>query len=1112
MWLKTKHMKERNNNENLKLGFAGKLARIFVVNSKLSILLLLTMFIWGLLSFFITPKQYNPEIVAPAFQVITEFPGASSKEVEELLTKPIEDKVTDIKGVDEVVSQSIDGGVSLVTVKFYVGEDVEASKVKIIQKIYGNMDLKPIGANEPIIKDINPDDVPVIAIALTSDNLTGVELRSRGVKIENELKKIKNISNVNLVGGRTRQFNIVLNPGELTAKNISVSEIIEILKSNNLRLVSGELETGAKNVPIEIDGLITTSDDLAKTVLRVEGEHVVYLEDVADIMDGQSEITNYIKFASNESGRSEAVYISAAKKKGANASQVTGAVLKTMKHLEEQGIFDDDLNYTIVRDEGVTANEEIFGLVINLAQAILIVIIILLLFLGGRAAFVVAIAIPLVLSMVFGAGYLAGQTVNRITLFALILSLGLLVDNATVIVENIVRHLKKGDIDKKYPVIRAVDEVGMGLVMSTVTTLLAFFPMMFITGMMGPYMGPIAFFVPVALIFSLLIALTINPFLSYKLLSRTQVEPELENKLLFKPAKSNRLGVETNTVFSRLCQKFKKLSEMGGKKINKTYRDLLKEIFDNRKFRKKILILVAVLFIFSILLPVVGIVKFRMLPKADREQFYVYLDYPDGTSIEENNRITTKVEDFLLQETEVISVQSFVGAPPVIDFNGLFKGSEGRDIANVSTLKVNLTHHDNRDITSERLVQELRPRLYAMLEAEVGIKIKLVEDPPGPPVQSTLLVKVRGDDYAKLKEISTDIERMFYETEEVMDTDTSRADNQTKIILKLDNEKAERSGINTKMAAYTLRSVLGGMNVSALHDDSNSEQEFIHLQYDKEYRDRIDDLKSIYISNAQGQKVPLSEIVTEEQKSVEDILYRDGGMKTVYVSAEMGARSVTYAVIDVYLKLLKYKLFDGKGELKNISFFGVDYVDVSTGEKYEIDWGGEWEITVEVFRDLGVAMMVAVFLIYIVLVAQFNSFKTPALIMMTIPLALIGVLPGFAILGFTNGIYFNATSMIGVIALAGIVVNNAIILVEYLNGFKGKGMDVREALTLSGATRMRPIVLTSLTTILGSLTIVGDPVWAGLAWSIVFGVSISTALTLVMFPLFYFMFEGDDWK
>ncbi len=1096
--------------ENLQLGFAGKMARIFVVNSKLSILLLLSMFLWGLLSFFITPKQYNPEIVAPAFQIITEFPGANSKEVEELLSKPIEDRVSDINGVDEIMSQSIDGGVSIVTVKFYVGEDVERSKVNIIQKIYGNIDLKPIGAKEPIIKDINPDDVPVITVVLSSDNLTSINLRNEAIEIKEKLREVKNISNLKVVGGKKRQLNIVLNPAELNAKNISVSEIIKTLQDNNLRLLSGDIEVGDRNIPVELDGLIKTKDDLASIVIKKEKD-LVYLEDVADVIDSQTEIDSYFKFKNKEEVSKEVVYLSAAKKKGSNASQVTGDVKKILANLSNTKVWNNNLKYSIVRDEGATANEEIFGLVINLLQAVAIVTIVLLFFLGGRAAFVVAIAIPLVLAMVFGAGFLAGQTVNRITLFALILSLGLLVDNATVIVENIVRHLKKGDIDKKYPVIRAVDEVGMGLLMSTITTLLAFFPMMFISGMMGPYMGPIAFFVPAALIFSLLVALTINPFLSYKLLSRSQVEPELKDKLLFKPTKKNVLIKKNWLLFSRFIKKTKKHSSSVGKKINSFYRSLLIKIFNDNKFRKRILYLVIILFVFSVLLPMTGIVKFRMLPKADREQFYVYLDYPNGTSIEENNRITSRVEDFLLQEKEVTSVQSFVATPPVIDFNGLFKGSEGRSTDNLATLKVNLTHHDLRDVKSERLVQELRPRLYKLLETEAGTKIKLIEDPPGPPVQSTLLIKVRGEDYQRLKKVSSDIERIFQDTKEVVDIDTSRAENQSKIVLQIDNDKASLAGINTQIAAMTLRSALRGANVSILHDDESSEQNFIHLRYDKKYRNRLNDLKNIYLSNAQGQKIPLSEIVKEEQRAVEDIVYRDGQMKTVYVSAEMGDRSVTYAVLDIYRKLFKYKFSDGDFDLKNISFFGVDFVDKTSGEKFSLDWGGEWKITVEVFRDLGLAMMVAIFLIYIVLVAQFNSFKTPALIMMTIPLALIGVLPGFAVLGATKGIYFNATSMIGVIALAGIVVNNAIILVEYLNGFKGKSMDVKDALIEAGTTRMRPIVLTSLTTVLGSLTIVGDPVWAGLAWSIIFGISISTVLTLVMFPLFYFVFEGDEW-
>jgi len=1096
---------EQSKNNQDSLGFAGRIARVFVVNSRLSILIIITMFAWGVLSFFITPKQYNPEIVAPAFQVITEFPGASSKEVEELVTRPLEDKLAEISGVDELMSQSIDGGMSVVLVKFFVGEDMDSAKIKIVQKVYGNLDLKPVGVGEPIIKDIDPDEVPVLTIALSSDELDAVELRKLSIGVKKEIKEIDNASSVEIVGGLKRQLNIILNPLELTAKGVSEFEIVEILKNNNLKLLGGELETEIRKIAVELDGVINSKDELAKLALRTNGEQIVYLEDVAVVEDGVEEINSYVKFRNleNSDKNNNVVYLGVAKKKDTNVSQVTKEVLGKIEELKDKGEIPRNVQVDVVRDEGKTANEEIFGLVVNLIQAIVIVSVVLFLFLGARAAFIVAVAIPLVLASVFGVGYLAGQTINRITLFALILSLGLLVDSATVIVENIVRHIKKGDMDKKYPVIKAVDEVGPGLLMSTITTLFAFFPMAFVTGMMGPYMGPIPFFVPVALIFSLIVAFTINPFLGYQLLKGTGVNSELRPEVKNEYKEENK-----KTVFSKI----KKWGENKGDALINFYKKILRRIFDDKKLRKKVLLIVVGTFIFSMLLPVFGIVKFRMLPKADREQFYVYLDYPEGILIEDNNRITSKVEDFLLKQKEVVSVQSFVGVAPVIDFNGLFKGSKNRTASNVSTIKVNLTHHDTRDIKSEKLVQDIRPQLYKLLESEIGTKIKLVEDPPGPPVLSTMLIKIKGKDYDELKKISTDIEKMFYETSEVLDVDTTRTENQSKVVLKIDYDKAQRSGVNAEMAAYTLRMALSGVNVAVLHDENTSEQQFVFMRFDKNYRNSIDDLDLIYISNLRGEKVPLMEVVKEERKNIEDVIFRDDKMKTIYVSGEMGSRSVTYAVLDIYKKLFKYELPSGEGELHKVSFLGVDYVDKKTDDTYKIEWGGEWKITVEVFRDLGLAMMVAIFLIYMVLVAQFHSFKTPFLIMMTIPLAMIGVLPGFAILGYGLGIYFNATSMIGVIALAGIVVNNAIILVEYLNSFKGKGLDVREALIESGATRMRPIILTSLTTILGSLTIIGDPVWAGLAWSIIFGISISTVLSLIMFPVFYYIFEGKDWN
>lgn len=1116
-------------NNNKKLGFAGRLAKLFVMNSRLSILLIITLFAWGILSFVITPKQYNPEIVAPAFNVIVDYPGASSEEAYELVTKPLEDKIADIDGVDDVMSSTYDGGRSIVTAKFFVGEDMEDSKIKLARKISGNLDSIPIGATAPIIKNINPNDVPVLVMALGSDSFSPVALRKIALDIRDELKLVDNTTNIEVHGGKREVLKIKLNPLELNAQNISVYEIYEALQRSNSKMISGELKTpvGTKardNILVTVDGEVSSVEDLRNMVLRTEGEHVVYLRDVAEIVEEAEETNNYLSFNKKDENFNNAVFISVAKKKGTNISSVTKRVLARLENYKKNKI-PGDVKIDIVRDEGKTASEEVFGLVINLLQAIFIVSFILFIFLGKRAAFIVAIAIPLVLASVFGAGFLAGQTINRITLFALILSLGLLVDNATVVVENAVRHIKKKkssklhhlqkrtvsraeyskseegfnahstnlqiNQDNRWAVIKAVDEVGVGLIMSTITTLFAFFPMAFVTGMMGPYMGPIPFFVPVALIFSLLIAFSINPFLSSVLLKAKTTKKEKANRSFFK---------------------LKKQTAIWKWKIMNTYKKLLSRLFLDRALRKKVLLITFVVFLAAMVLPFIGIVKFRMLPKADRDQFYIYLDFPEGTSVHKNKVVVDSLDDFLLKEKEIVSLQNFVGVAPVIDFNGLFKGSSARVGGNYTSIKVNLTHHDDRKIKSEKLVQELRPKIYKHLAKYPDLKIKLIEDPPGPPVMSTMLLKVKGRDYKKLKEISRDVEAMLAKTKGVVDTDTSRGETQEAVLLRVDYDKASRSGVSTEQIVRTMRIALAGQNISVVHSDSEKEQEYIFMQFDKEFRQDVDDLSNIYLSSKTGVKIPLLELVKTETGDAEDIIYSNNREKTIYINGEMGARGVTYAAIDMYWKLFKYHLPSNSAEIKKVSFSGIDYFDPTSGEEYSIEWGGEWKLTIEVFRDLGAAMIIAIFLIYLVLVAQFHSFRTPLLIMATIPLAMIGVLPGFAILGMINGIYFNATSMIGVIALAGIVVNNAIILMEYLNSFRRTGMTAEEALIKTGMTRMRPIVLTSLTTILGSLTIVADPVWAGLAWSIIFGISISTLLTLIIFPALYYNFEGNTWN
>jgi len=1076
-----------NNDEIKKLGISGKIAKIFVTNGKLSLLLAIFLTVWGILSFAITPKQYNPDIVAPAFQVITYFPGATVEEVQELISKPMEDAAMDIDGVDEIMSQSLDGGTSIVTVKFFVGENMEESKINLQQKFNSHFLKKPLNASNPVIKTIDPDNVPIITIAIESQKRDEAELRYFSLKLRDQLKVVQNTSNIDIIGGRKNQLSIWLNADRMTAYKLSPLDIQNAISASNIRILSEGIKTGSGYIPLEIDGNINTVDELKNIVVMTTESHRIYLKDIATVKEEHEEIKHYTALQNKNEDQRSVVFISIAKKKGTNIIQVANAVTKKIENLQTDNQIPDDIELKILRNEGITAWNEIKGLVINLILAILIVAFVLLLFLESRPAFIVAIVIPLTLGVVFGVGLLAGKTINRITLFALILSLGLLVDNATVVVENILRNFKNTK-DKKLDeiTIQSVDEVGMGLFMSTVTTVFAFIPMAFVTGMMGPYMGPIPFFVPTALIASLFIAFTINPWLSSIMLKHD------EDKL--------------SSV--KIIRKIKDI----GKNLMKYYRQTLNFLLQHSIARNIVLLVIIMSFGIVMLFPVFQLVKFRMLPKADREQFYIYLDLPEKATIDDTKNVSDYLSDILSKELEISSIQSFIGIPPVIDFNGLFKGAEGRNNEYQATLKVNLLPTNKRDLSSESIVLRLRTLVKDKLMIFPDVRFTLVEDPPGPPVMATMLAKIQGEDINTLKKIAKDVEQLFRNIDDVEDVDSTISFPITRYKLKIDQEKAAHSGLTTAQIAQAMNIYMEGVIVGIYHTKYPLEEEYIVMRLKNDDRDDIIDISKINLKNKLGEMVSLSSIVDSNFLQNEDILYRDEQKNTVYVFAEMGNRGVTYAVIDAMKELWNYKLPSGYGERTAFSLFGMKYFDKQTNDTYEINWGGEWKLTLEVFRDLGLAMIVAIFLIYFVLVAQFRSFIIPLIAMGTIPLAMIGVMPGFYLLGVIKGLYFNATSMIGVIALAGIVVNNAIILLEYLNSLKRKGYTIKPALIEAGSTRLRPILLTTATTILGSLTIVSDPVWAGLAWSIIFGLSISSILTLIIFPILYYTFQKNEWN
>lgn len=1075
-----------------KIGFFGKITKSFLKNKQLAILTIIAILFWGVLSFILMPKQYNPEITAPAFNIVTQFEGATSEEVHELVTRPMENKVKEVPTVDKVMSQSLDGGTSIVTVQFFIGENIEDAKISLMQKLASNMDFKPMGANDPFIKEINPEDVPIVVFALTSEYFNEDSLRKIAWDLGDEVKHIKGVSKIEVKGGKLKNIIIEIDQLKLTSFNISINEIINLVENNNTRKSIGSIEGEDLNFRVTVDGNIKSVEDAEKLVIKnIEGKKV-YLSDVANIYYDHGKVENFVRFSDKEQSR-EAVYLAISKKEGSNATTVSKNILEELDRLQKNNSNFQYIDIETVRDDGRIAGESVFKLTTNLFVAIAIVSFILFLFLGWRSALVVSLSIPLTLAAVFGMGNLFGQSVNRITLFALILSLGLLVDNATVIVENIYRLLrKKKDENKEKVIVEAVDEVGSGLAMSTLTTILAFIPMAFVTGMMGPYMGPIPFFVPVALLASLLIAITINPFLVN----------------IFIKTKENQNNTEE--------KKKQNLFIVGMEKLKNKYGIILKSLIHNKRKRKFFIAIIISAFLLSMTMPLFGLVKFRMLPKDDKEQFYIYVDLPNDFSIEKTNDISRKIEELALEQEEVKSVQSFVGESQIIDFNGLFKGSSGRNNENQATFKINLTHPKERRASSEDVVLTLRSALDDFIFGNPDVVVKFIEDPPGPPVLSTFLIKVQGEDEMELQKIVRDIEDKLYPIKGVVDIDDTISERSVEYVFEVNKEKASDANINSMQIVSALDVIFGEKKVGLFHQKESDasrkpEQEFIIVNFQKDNKNEEIDINKIFISNNQGEKIPVSELITKKESGILPIIYSDEFKRTHYISAEMENRGVVYAVIDAFRKIVDYKLPSGKGEISSISLLGLTYKDMETGKSYDVLFDGEWKLTLEVFRDLGLAMAIAIFMIYFVLVFQFKSLKIPLLVMGTIPLAMIGVMPGFAFLGLTSGMFFNATSMIGVIALAGIVVNNAIILLEYIKEMNEYGLEIEEALLEAGKTRFLPIVLTSMTTILGSLTIISDPVWSGLAWAIIWGLSMSAFLTLIVFPIFYYISERKNW-
>lgn len=1044
--------------------FVDKITRIFV-DSKLTPLIVATSILLGLFSVFATPREEEPQIKVPMYDVIVVMPGASSKEVEERVTIPMEKKLWEIPGVEYIYSTASEG-MNLTVVRFYVGEDEEKSLTKLYNKLFSNFDIIPPGATQPLIKFRSIDDVPILALTLHSDKYSNYELRRIAAQLCDQIKDINDVSETNIIGGYKRKLNVEVLPERLAGYGITAAEVYKQITAINASLHSGVL-TGANNeLLVETGGFITSKEDLEKVILNASGKPV-FLRDIARISDGPEEVNNYVLYG--EKGKSEltpAVTISIAKRKGKNATVIAEKVLEKVNLLKGK-LIPNDVDVTVTRNYGETAKEKSDELLKHLIIAVVSVTILIALFLGIRAGAVVFIAVPVVLALTLAVYYFYGYTLNRVTLFALIFSIGILVDDPIVDVENIVRHFylpenkNKSVIDT---VVGAVSEVRSPLILATLTVIAAILPMAMVRGLMGPYMRPIPVGASVAMLLSMVVAFMVTPWAAAKILA---------------PLRHKEAHHEKEDKFTKL------------------YRHYMGLLINSPKHRHIFLVSVIMLFLASCSLIFFKLVRVKMLPFDNKSEFQIVIDMPEGTTLEKTYEVTKALSDYIKKVPEVTNYQLYVGTAAPYNFNGLVRHYYMRQQPNQADIQVNLLPKHERSAQSHDIAKRIRPEIENIAKRFNGVRVKIVEIPPGPPVLQTLVAEIYGPDYTRQIEIAKDVMRIFETTEGVVDVDWYVEDDQEKIKLSVDYEKAGRLGITSYEILENVSAVLQGKKAGLMHKPTEKEDVDILVRTPKERRSSLSDLLSLKVRAKSGSLVPIGEVVKIEKTVGDKSIYRKNLKRAVYVTADVSGKeeSPVYAILKLNKKLDELKLKEGYKLEKHV----LDQ-PFST-EKYAMKWDGEWHITYEVFRDLGLAFGAVLILIYILIVGWFGDYLVPLVIMAPIPLSLVGIIPGHALMGA----FFTATSMIGFIAGAGIVVRNSIILGDFIELRLQEGMPLEEAVIDAGAVRFRPMLLTASAVVVGSFVILFDPIFQGLAISLMAGEVAATLLSRMVVPVLYYL-------
>ena len=1075
--------------ETKKDSLTVSIVRLFTT-SHLSLLFLLISLVAGAAALILTPREEDPQIIVPVMDVFVQAPGISSAEVEKQVTTPLEVLLRQIKGVEYVYSTSRPGE-AVVTVRFYVGENQENSLIKTRDKLLANQDIIPPSVTNWLVKSVEIDDVPILLLNLSPQNgsMDAMSLRRVADELVERLRSVDNVGKSWVVGSAPRRISVYPDPAKLEAVGVTLLELKQALAQNNVNLQVGHLTEKNREIVLEAGPHYQSAEQVGATVLKNINNKLVYLRDVAKVLDGAADIDEYTRIGFGPAvGQMKTVgvvgedklpaagdtrplaTIAIGKRQGSNAVSVAEQVLGLTEQLKGT-LIPADVLLTVTRNYGETADHKVNELVMHLSIAILTIIVLLALTLGLKESLIVSLAVPMTFAITLLCDLIFGYTINRVTLFALILSLGLLVDDPIVDVENIHRHYKMRKEPPLQALLSAVNEIRPPTILATFAVIMSFIPMLFITGMMGPYMGPMAFNVPIAMLLSLIIAFTVTPWASYRLLKGDY-------------------GKDHGPAFV--------LHETRGFKI---YQMILGPLLASKAKARWFLLAVFIAFVASAMLAVTRIVPLKLLPFDNKNELQLIIDMPKGSALEATDMVAAALGDYLATVNEVSSFQSYVGTASPMDFNGMVRHYYLRQGANMGDIRIVLADKTRRQQGSHDIALRIRPEIER-IENQYGANIKIVEMPPGPPVLSTVVAEVYGPPeagYADIIKVANRVRADMEQTEGVVDVDDFVEAEHDKLHFLIDHDKAALLGITSREVAETLQLAITGGSAGLLHVAEERQPLSIQLQLPRAARSSEQDLLGLSVKTASGGLVRLREIGRFAPEHGQQAIYHKNLQRVAYVTAEMAGRSPVEAILDLFGSFKKQPLPEGY--------------------KAEMAGEGEWKITVDVFRDLGLAFAAAMVMIYILLVGQTGSLGVPLIMMIAIPLTVIGIMPGFwfinlftsPVAGFPTPIYFTATAMIGMIALAGIVVRNSIILIDFIeNIYRGNpDISLAEAIVEAGATRLNPIFLTAASAVLGSMMIVLDPIFSGLAWSFIFGIIASTLFSLVVIPVVYYLIKRN---